>query len=91
MTGGKSDDKIQREDITATTINGHPALEIGDQCIMLRTTLEEAPPESTEKDYHGRGPYFKLNFDVHSHDGMLEWEAGLQIEPVFVSSGEDDL
>lgn len=75
---------ISREDVRLTTHEGHPALEIGDATVMLRTEFEGAPPQDTEKDYLDEWPFFVLDFDEQYFGGLLE------ITPEYIPPEERD-
>lgn len=75
---------IDREDIRVRTRDGHPALEIGDAELVLRTTFEGAPAESVEVDHYDQWPFFVLDFDEEYFDGLLE------IAPEFVPTEDGD-
>lgn len=64
--------EIAREDIHLTTHDGHPALEVGDATVMLRTEFEGRPPLETEQDYYDDWPFFVLDFDEEYFGGLLE-------------------
>jgi hypothetical protein len=82
--GEQSETAIEREDIRVTTHDGHPALQVGDATVMLRTQFEGAPPEATEKDHYDEWPFFVLDFDEDYFDGLLE------MTPEFVLSEETE-
>jgi hypothetical protein len=76
---------VEREDIRLIRHEGHPALEIGDAVVMLRTEFEGQPPLETDKDYYNDWPFFVLNFDEEYFGGLLE------ITPEFIPADESSV
>lgn len=71
---------IEQEEVQVTIKEGHPALQVGDATIMLRTHFGGEPPQETEVDHNGKWPFFVLGFGEGYSDGVLE------ISPEFIGS-----
>ena len=78
-----SSKKVEREDIRLITHDGHPAIEIGDAMVLLRTEFEGAPAREAEVSQYEGHPFAALDFDEEYFGGLLE------ITPEF--KGADDV
>lgn len=63
MESNEPEARVDRTNVTLTTMNGQPALDVPGGTLMLRTTVDGETPDSVDTDHFGEGSYFLLGLE----------------------------